>query len=239
MTPEPTIPPLEPYVFELLIVASEATYFGSKRPAMLLNDAVKIGIDWMGKMPAAAKSRKNGKDLPTRWIGHLPDPASAFELSGTLVEAMDQIVRNRHPKISLSHPSEPTKFDQHVYLAIGQTVAEFVGFKNGVGPSAEQTWARLSAESPRNLQRVFFRNYLGNVLQDYFDACKVRAAHPKLPRSEEEALRMEDAEDLADSIFDLIDREQNPIDAEVFLDKFALLLKLVWKHQRKKDNAQN
>lgn len=222
------LPEVERYVLALLSAAAQGPKTYSGQSALVENAALRIGLDWVGAIPRAASDQSNNEALLKLWIGYLPAPRSAFEIAAHLVDGIDRVVRARHPSIRIQFQSEPSKFDQHVFIAVGQTICRAVDFHAGTGPSAVEAWKILAKQNPRVLQRRLLRNYIGNVLQEYFDASEIRAAHYKIPKSEEEALRTEDAEDLAYAVFDLILSEDNPLSADQILAQFRRVITKIW-----------
>jgi hypothetical protein len=238
MKDEFVLPDLEPYVLSLIVVAAEGARTATGQPAMIENAALRVGLQWIGDLPKASSERGQARDLVKLWIGHLPPPNSAFQIAACLSDAIDQLVRNRHPSLQLPFEGMPTKFDQHVFLAIGQTICRVVGFRVGTGPSAHVAWAQLSRQSPRNLQQRFLRNYLGNVLQDFFDACHVRAEFVRLPKGEEEALRTQDAEDLAETVFGLMKTSNSAASPEEVITCLRRVIARVWIVEDELDDDQ-
>ena len=60
---------------------------------------------------------------------------------------------------------------------------------------------RLMRADPRSLQQLLVENYMGNILQDCFDACDLRRTVPGLPDDTEDRLRIEDAHKIAQALF--------------------------------------
>lgn len=230
MVDDTEIPELEPYVLSLLVVAAEGAKARSGQSALVRNAALRLGLEWMGDLPAAAADiSRTLRD----WLGRDDLPDTTFELCAWLIDAIDRLVRERHPVLALDTPCEPTKFDQHVFLAVGQTIANVAPLKRGVGPSATDALRALAKQDPRWLQQQFLRNYIGNVLQDYFDECQIRAEFPTIAAEEEGALRTDDAENLAATVFDALPDAGGPVELVEILQAFGSVVTAVWNAERK------
>jgi|ERR1051325_3616295 hypothetical protein len=233
------LPELEPYVLSLIVVAAEGANALSGRSTLIENTALGVALQWIGQLPEAASGNGRARPLLTSWLGPEKSPQTAFELAAYLIDAVDGVVRQRHPSISLPATRGPSKFDQHVFQAMGQTIARATGFRHGDGPSVDVALARLSEADPRRLQQEFLRNYLGNMLQDYFDECGMRAKFAKLPHDEEEALRTDDADALADTVFKAVGPGDGPAKVEHVLAVLGKLIACVWHAERKLDDDQH
>jgi hypothetical protein len=75
------------------------------------------------------------------------------------------------------------------------------GVKRASVPQFELCLHRIAKTKPRDMQERLLTNYLGNVLQDYFDAAEVRASQVSLPATLEHSLREEEAADLSRAVF--------------------------------------
>ena len=68
-------------------------------------------------------------------------------------------------------------------------------------PPIDECFERISRERPRELQKAFVKNYLGNVLHDYFDESRVRAEFPSLAVDTEGTLRTGEAAVISETVF--------------------------------------
>jgi hypothetical protein len=138
-------------------------------------------------------------------------PPNLFLFCGWLADGLHRRICGRHSSLAPKANSFPTGFDHSVYLAIGQSLAHFLGMVGGVGPDFDAIVDKVAKLKPRDLQREFLRNYLGNVMQDYFDAAQIRMRTPRLPPTTEADLRSVDAEITSNIIFRSIDPVEEPI----------------------------
>jgi hypothetical protein len=125
---------------------------------------------------------------------------SFFLFCACLTRRIDQQLRDleRPPK---NQWLATTCFDHAVLQAVGQTLL-------GLVPGGMAAWSDLEAclrvvaeAAPRDLQERLIAEYLGNLLQETFDAAEVRFSNPDLPEDTEPNLRRRDARAIADALF--------------------------------------
>ena len=92
-----------------------------------------------------------------------------------------------------------------------------------VEPPLEKARTRLAGQSPLELQRAFIRNYFGNILQDYFDACELRRKFPKLDEDTEEKLRTSDGQAIADWLFERTPSTEQSADIDALVTNSATM----------------
>ena len=129
-----------------------------------------------------------------------PLPANLFSMFvGINLEIRRSIVQVE--KRNWEHRKRLTGFDHSSFIALATAFSEEVGMFNGVGPNFPDSVAAIAVLNPRKRQERFVVHYLGNVLQDYFDAAAIRRQRPGLPEDTESRLRTEDARAAGQVIF--------------------------------------
>jgi hypothetical protein len=125
-------------------------------------------------------------------------PHTLFQFCALFLDAVE---RQADSSSGSSKRWERSEYDHPALLALGQTVARTVGMKSSIGPDLSTAFQRIADAEPGRLQRIFIENYLGNILQDYFDACEVRFNVRDLPEETEQDLRIVEARAMAEWVF--------------------------------------
>lgn len=116
-----------------------------------------------------------------------------------------------------------SEWDHAALLALAQTMCLTGGMRNANNPQLEKAvdrWGRLDS---LDLQIECIKNYFGNILQDYFDACEVRKNVRGLPPETEQALREQDAAKMAEWIRVEASTRNGLLDWQTFTDATARL----------------
>lgn len=190
---------------------------GQRRHDLLNSAALRLSWDVCGELPAecqALLSQRPNKLLT--WMDATVPPRSLFQFCGWLADGLHQRICGRHSSLSTLPGSFPTGFDHSIYLAIGQSMAHFLGMAGGEGPDFETVVVKVARLNPSEVQREFLRNYFGNVMQDYFDAAQIRKRNPRLPQTTEPDLRRVDARIAADLVFQSLEAGEDPIEWSSF-----------------------
>ena len=148
-----------------------------------------------------------------------PPPENLFCMFvGINLEVRRSIVQVE--KKNWEHRERLTGFDHSSFIALATTFSEVVGMADGVGPSFQESVEAIATLSPRERQERFVVHYLGNVLQDYFDAAAIRRQHPRLPEDTESRLRAEDARAAGEIIFARLDDSSDSLQWSDFQEAF-------------------
>jgi len=185
---------------------------GQRRHDLLNSAALRLAWSTCGELPAECRallSQHANKFLV--WMDAIVPPRTLFQFCGWLSDGLHRRVLGRHTTLPAPPDSFATGFDHSVYLAIGQSMAHFLGMAGGEGPDFETVVAKVARLKARDLQHEFLRNYFGNIMQDYFDAAEIRKQNPHLPPATEPDLRSVDAKLAADLVFAAIDPDEDPV----------------------------
>jgi hypothetical protein len=88
------------------------------------------------------------------------------------------------------------------------------------------------------MQRQLIANYLGNILQDYFDACQVRLRVRSLPDNTEENLRRVEAHNMAEWVFDDAPADGPALSVEQVEQRLGQLMMAVFLEEGKRTQAR-
>jgi hypothetical protein len=164
-------------------------------------------------------------------LGRAELPGKWFEFCVALVNAIESHLERTRVTTKVGF-SLRTDFDRSVFLALGQTVAETTRENHKIGltleVSTEQVLAAVGKTPPARLQRLLIKHYIGNILQELFDACKVRLTTRGLPRDTELNLRQRDAEAIASSLFVAQSKNGEAVDIGQLLQRFQNQLADIW-----------
>jgi hypothetical protein len=195
--------------------------------------ALQLAWDVCGALPAQSASfLARRSSLLLTWMNADEPPPNLFLFCGWLADGLHQRICGRHSSLPKEEDWFPTGFDHSVYLALGQSLAHFLGMADGTGPDFDTVVARTAKLVPAALQREFLRNYLGNVMQDYFDAAQIRKKNPRLPPTTEPDLRRVDGAVAADLVFAAIGQGDEPVPWPAFYQAFRSLLGAVFLAER-------
>lgn len=191
--PRPELPIISPGALRLLSVALEK----DRDKRLTSNAALRAALELLAQLPQTCRS---GSRRAHEQLGFPDEAPNLFRFCAmlltrveTTLERRDDDGRSRWNRSEYDHP---------VLLALAQTIARVAGMSNALGPDIRVVMRRLGEQSPESLQRALVENYLGNVLQDYFDACEVRYNVPDLHQDAEIQLRKSDARSMAEWVFD-------------------------------------
>jgi hypothetical protein len=193
-----TIPPLSPGAATLLAIAQE----NDKHNKIADNAALRLALQDLERLAALCAAQDESGLMALLRIKDLS--ASWFTVCVSLVKSIE----SRMEELS-RHPSEGwsvrTDFDRNVFLAIGQSIGAIVREncpeKKALDYPAQELIQSLSQLQPFRLQQLLIENYIGNILQELFDTCKIRLNVRGLPKDTEARLRKTDAHALAELLF--------------------------------------
>jgi hypothetical protein len=175
----------------LLAIAQE----NDRRGRIATNAALRLSLEHLASIPKLSTS---GATALAKGLGLTPVPATLFQFCAALANAIDEQIlaleKARGPW------SEVTDFDRSVYLALAQTLSRVVPGAMTERSPLEEVLPRLAAADPAALQRDLVENYVGNLLQEYFETCEVRFNVPDLPDDTEQRMRTEDARAIARAV---------------------------------------
>jgi hypothetical protein len=189
-----TQPNVTPGAATLIAIAEE----NDQHRQLATNVALRIALEDIARLPAISVERE-----ARRFCGLLPVdnmPRTFFRFCALWLNSIDKRVREQPVGNSAGWPPV-SDFDHAVFLAAGQTLARVVEMASIDAMTFEEGLERIGHANSRDLQRLLVQNYLGNLLQDNFDACDVRLNVRGLPPNTEELLRKQDARQIADTVF--------------------------------------
>jgi hypothetical protein len=189
--------------------------------------ALRYAFEICGALPHAARAFDTGDETLLVWMDAVAPPPHLFAFCGWLADGIHRRICDRHATLRPKPSDATTDFDHAAYLAIGQTLAGLMGMAGGTGPRFAQIVERVSLARGRALQEHLMRNYIGNILQDYFDQAQIRLQHPNLPDTTEPELRSVDAELIARILFDDIGPGGEPLSWNIVRLSFRRLLTAV------------
>lgn len=221
------------FAMSLLVAATGDARTVRTSVNIVYNAAFRYSFELVGAFPELA--RRNDPALG-KWLGGHPTTGDFFVFCGYLLDALDERVRGRHNAFDPVTNDSPSAYDHAAYLALGQTLCRTGGVRLGKFPPLRECFLNLARAQPRELQKAFLTNYLGNILQDYFDASRIRAQSPTLPPDTEERLRSEDAAALTEVLFSEFDNETTALDVSVLQKELQDLIGRVWEAERALDD---
>lgn len=210
----------------LLVVAAGDARTIPETVNIVNNAAFRYCLELLGNFHRFVHGSKD--DLLARLLVDYKDDGDFFIFCGRLLDAIDQRVRGRHREFRRASGDEPSTYDHAAYLALGQTLCRVGGVRGAKFPTTSQCFSELVRQKPQVLQQVFLTNYLGNVLQDYLDASRVRARFSSLPPDIEEKLRNEDAAALSKEVFAQLGKGDGPVDQKALQNELRDLISRVW-----------
>ena len=182
------------------------------------NSALEESLQDLAELPPLC--RDGGEAALCERLGVTEPPASLIGFCALLVNQLDLRIQ-RAEKRAWSRASD---FDHGVFLALAQTLAE-AARKGRREPDFRTLCRRIGAADPAELQERMIANYVGNLLQDHFDACKVRFEVPGLPPDTEERLRHDDGQLLARAVFEGREGAAGGARADDILRRFDAVLR--------------
>jgi hypothetical protein len=208
----------------LLAIAQE----NDRHKRIATNAALRISLEYVKRLQQLCARKDdqgvrqllNGREIPEKW----------FEFCVASVDAIESKIQQSKDS-GKSGFSVQTDFDRSVYMALGQTLSEVVREHRRSRLSLEvgsiEMMAALSQRSGLQVQELLIKNYVGNILQDLFDACKVRLTANGLARDTELKLREKDAELVARDVFAQA-KEKSIMDEEGLLQLLRTVLAEIW-----------
>ena len=165
-----------------------------KEKMITQNPALRASLRCMAELPSRCAG---GEPVVREYLGVHAQPLTFFRFCAGLLDRVD---RQLLPPEGISHASRSrrSEYDHPVLLALGQTVARAAGMRPDSEPGLGPALKELAWAEPGTLQRDLMRNYFGNILQDWFEACEIRLQVPDLPASVEGDLRDRDARLMAE-----------------------------------------
>lgn len=183
----------------LLAIAQE----NDRQKKIATNAALQATLDCASKLPELCARRDRADILEL--LDRSEIPGTWFEFCVALVAALESRVE-KMKNTRDSGFSLRTDFDRSVYLALGQAIAEATKrvrkARLTLELSTEETFDCLGELTGAELQQFVIKNYIGNILQELFDACKVRLRTRGLPADTERNLREKDACLLMEMVFE-------------------------------------
>lgn len=206
---------------KLLVIAQRDDTQG----AMAGNAALRISLERLAGLPGLCAG--SDQSVLYHLLGQKELPASFFGFCAALANVIDLRVADSAGDLPQGR-SLATDFDHSVLLALGQALTDAVrepGEQSPeLGPRIEVALPRLALTSAHNLQRLLVQHYVGNILQDYFDRCRLRLRIPELPPDTELKLRTEDAHAIADTLFAHLPRAGAGVEPERVQESLRNLL---------------
>jgi hypothetical protein len=230
------IPEMHAFAMSLLVVATGDSRRIPTAVNIVQNAALRYCLEFLGNFSDLV--RRAGKDDLSfgGWLSGYQKTRDFFVLCGQLLDALDRRVHGRHTTFPSVPGDEASTYDHAAYLALGQTLCRKAGVKRADFPPINECISSVARTTARGLQKSFVTNYLANVLQDYFDASRIRAEFPSLPPDMEEKLRTEDAAAVSDAIFARLGSGDGPVDVPVLQEELQDLIGRVWLVERTLDD---
>jgi hypothetical protein len=209
----------------LLAVAQE----NDKHRRIAQNTALAISLDFLGRLPALCLGRD--RQEIGKLLGREGVPEKWFDFCVAFVDAIDSRIETACPK-GKNEFSLRTDFDRSVFMALGQAIGEVARDKRKASLTLELTTEevlrRLGERTPAQLQELLIKHYVGTLLQELFDSCKVRLTTRGLPRDTELNLREKDAEAIAKVLFTGRSTGASGVDVEQLLAALQSELAEIW-----------
>lgn len=221
------------FAMSLLVAATGDARTVQTSVNIVYNAAFRYSFGLVGAFPELAC--RNDPALG-KWLGSYPTTDDFFIFCGYLLDAVDARVRGRHSALESVADDSPSAYDHAAFLALGQTLCRTAGVRLGKFPPLRACFLNLAKAQPRELQKAFLTNYFGNILQDYFDASRIRAQSPTLPPDTEERLRTEDAAALSEALFSEFDNATTALGVSILQKELQGLIGRVWEAERALDD---
>jgi hypothetical protein len=228
----PDVSSLTPGAVSLLALAGGAYGDASRERVRDILDGTIFRrlFDLATRLPELCKQALLGSDTALRAvIGPHDEPETLFDFFVALHDTLWRQIAakaKRYPE----GPDRLTGFDHAAFLANFQSFLYLLGAEDGVGPRYEVAVSLVAELDPRTIQHHFTVNYLGNLMQDYFETAVIRRSSPGLPADTEARLREEDGVRAAEIVFAEVQKKEGPLDwptyqaaAKRFLTAVALL----------------
>jgi len=224
------------FAMSLLVVATGDSRRIPAAVNIVQNAAFRYSLEFLGNFSDLVRSaRKNDLSLGG-WLSGYEETQDFFILCGHILDALDRRVRGHHSTLRQAPGDEPSTYDHAACLALGQTLCRKAGVRRGKFPPIAECISSVDRAKPRELQKLFLTSYLGNVLQDYFDASRIRAEFPSLPPDTEDKLRTEDAAEVTNAVFSRLDSGDGPVDALVLQQELQDLIGRIWLAEKALDD---
>lgn len=235
MSEDIPIPEMRPFVMSLLVEAAGNARTTPRNRNLIFNAAFRYGAELAGELPSHVGKAAKGYFSFGGWLSDVAVD-DFFVLCGRLLDAVDLRIRGRHPNMQKSEEDEPSAYDHAAFMSLGQTFCHAAGVRQATFPSIAASFSAIARHKPRALQEIFVANYLGNVLQDFFDASQIRAEFPFLPPDTEESLRKEEATEIATAIFAAIGKSDSPTAIAPLLDELQEMVARIWMAEKALDD---
>jgi hypothetical protein len=222
------VPDLPPFVCGLIVTAAGGDSKSVRdRLSLAHNAALGIVLEYAGALPGIPAEISVNPTL-CQWLDLQEVPADILEFCARLSDGIDQRVRGRHRHFARQDDIESTPFDRAALLALTQLITAFSSMHRASDSLTEVAFAELRKETPRRLQELTLENYLGNVLQDYFDAGQVRTEVAGLPATTENDLRVVHGRAIAHAIFASFFQNGGAAEASVVQVALRQMVGLIW-----------
>jgi hypothetical protein len=222
------IPQLRAVAMSLLVVATGDNKKIPEAIDIVHNAAFRYSLELIGSFPGIIQNSK-GRTVTFRpWLSASDSTQDFFIFCGRLLDAIDRRVRGRHEEFDPVPEEEPSSYDHAAFLAVAQTLCRAAGVRGAKFPPIGECFSTIAEETPRQLQESFLKNYLGNVMQDYFDGSRARATLPSLPPETEGRLRSEDAAELVKAVFSRMQAGNGPVNSGALQQTLQHLIAQVW-----------
>ena len=227
MSEEIPVPEMRPFAMSLLVEAAGNARTTPQHRNLIFNAAFRYGVELAGELPTHAENAARGDFSFGGWLS---DEAGDdfFVLSGRLLDAVEARIRGRHAILKKSREDEPSAYDHAALMALGQTFCRAGEVRQARFPTVPAGLAAIARCKPRALQQIFVADYLGNVLQDFFDASQIRAEFPSLPPDTEDTLRKEEATELTAAVFAAITSSDHPVEIAPLHAELQEMVGRVW-----------
>ncbi|MGH9931846.1 MAG: hypothetical protein ACREA9_21825 [Pyrinomonadaceae bacterium] len=177
----------------------EVAWSNDRHEKLVGNAALRLSLSTLQKLLSACKH--NDTALLATLTGQSELPRSFLSFAAALANVIDLKLRSRGPNSQINRDS-PSDFDHAVFLALGQALADNAWpqaeERDLRAPAIKQVVARLADCELQDVQVSLLQNYLGNVLQDYFDRAQARVAVRDLPDEVELEIRRDDCRIIAE-----------------------------------------
>jgi hypothetical protein len=169
-----------------------------RRHQVATNPALRFALEALQALPGLC--RQPGRGLLEPALGVKELPRSFFLFCAAWTRRLDQQVRElERPPTNLWEAT--TSFDHAVHQAFGQTLLGLVEGGMAAWSDLPACLRAVARTDPLELQARLVAEYLGNLLQESFDAAEVRFRNPNLPEDTEPNLRARDARAIAAALF--------------------------------------
>jgi hypothetical protein len=181
----------------LLRIAKENDSYG----ALAKNAALLTVLEFAQTLLSVAQEENDGKLKRLLAVAELPSCFVKF-VAACLRSVRDQQEKRFRDKADRDGVLFVTDFDRHALQAFAETMAELVWAERRAddfdGPRLHVVIGRLKKRAMGEVWFGIVRNYIGNLLQHYFSAARIREQVRNLPVATESDLRLVEASRVAE-----------------------------------------